>query len=181
MDCSPPGSSIHGIFQARVLSRWKLQRKDVCLWGHSEDCVLRDWSGPHSAIWKELPEKERTCEEMSAEIGLEVESVKVWQKWGYHLHIWILTCLKPAIFLGFWLTNFFFSLISIMKRKDSWPFVLNFICFLPVAFLACSFNGTFYCLYQKCWCFLQNLQVPGQCFLGCLSQVWCLAWGRDIQ
>ena len=99
--------SRHSKLASKRLGRWKLERKDVCLWGHSEDCVLRDWSGPLSAIWKEFPEKERTCEEMSAEIGMEVESVKVWQKWGYHLHIWILTCLKPAIFLGFWLKNTF--------------------------------------------------------------------------
>ena len=146
INCLCPWYSVHKVIShpdrhskhaSKRLDRWKLRRKDVCLWGYSEDCVLRDWSGPLSAIWRELPEKERTCEEMSAEIGMEVESVKAWQKWGCHLHIWIPTCLKPAIFLGFWLMNTFLFQFDFyhLRPKDSWPFVPNFICFLPVAFL----------------------------------------------
>ena len=32
MDCSPPGSSIHGIFQARVLEWGAIAFSDVCIW-----------------------------------------------------------------------------------------------------------------------------------------------------
>ena len=180
----------HSKHASKRLDRWKLGRKDVCLWGYSEDCVLRDWSGPLSAIWRELPEKERMCEEMSAEIGMEAESVKAWQKWGCRLHIWIPTRLKPAIFLGFWLMNAFLFQFDFyhLRPKDSWPFVPNFICFLPVAFLAykipflfwLALLMEFFTVYIKSVVFY-NSEVPEQCLLDCLSQVWCLAWGRDVQ
>ena len=54
MDCSPPGSSIHGIFQARVLE-WgaiafskntaiEKKKKDVLLfWSLDYDSVTRQW------------------------------------------------------------------------------------------------------------------------------------------
>ena len=32
MDCGPPGSSVHGIFQARVLERVAIAFSDVTIW-----------------------------------------------------------------------------------------------------------------------------------------------------
>ena len=56
MDCSLPGSSVHGIFQARVLE-WgaiAFSKKNICFIDYSEafDCV------DHNKLWKILQEME---------------------------------------------------------------------------------------------------------------------------
>ena len=38
MDCSPPGSSIHGIFQARVLEWGAIAFSDICLYS---DAIIK--------------------------------------------------------------------------------------------------------------------------------------------
>ena len=46
MDCSPPGSSIHGIFQARVLEWGAIAFSEDCDWGElNEGVVLWDLWG----------------------------------------------------------------------------------------------------------------------------------------
>ena len=43
MDCSPPGSSVHGIFQAKVLE-WGAITFSVI---HANPCLMRSWVLPH--------------------------------------------------------------------------------------------------------------------------------------
>ena len=47
MDCSLPGSSIHGIFQARVLEWGAIAFSDVLI---SDEHVIRIYSSPKSAV-----------------------------------------------------------------------------------------------------------------------------------
>ena len=49
MDCSPPGSSVHGIFQARVLE-----------WGAIAFSVMRTYYGPNPGILKAKQKKKKT-------------------------------------------------------------------------------------------------------------------------
>ena len=46
MDCSPPGSSVHGIFQAKVLEWGAIAFSDTCIYSpsNSEGVVLINWS-----------------------------------------------------------------------------------------------------------------------------------------
>ena len=48
MDCSPPGSSVHGIFQARVLE-----------WGAIAFSVMRTYYGPNPGILKAKQKKKK--------------------------------------------------------------------------------------------------------------------------
>ena len=45
MDCSPPGSSVHGIFQARVLE-WGAITFSVCSTRRRERVFTRNWKEP---------------------------------------------------------------------------------------------------------------------------------------
>ena len=67
VDCSPPGSSIHGIFQARVLE-WGAIAFSISLWpnltsihdywkNHSFDSILGPLSKTHSNLRGRIPSK----------------------------------------------------------------------------------------------------------------------------
>ena len=80
MDCSPPGSSTHGIFQARILewiaisySRGSFQPKDPTLLS----CIswIGRWVLYQLSHWKNAKKGRQTCKEVSAQ-----EKSKVFMK-----------------------------------------------------------------------------------------------------
>ena len=54
MDCSPPGSSIHGIFQARILEWVAIFYSRVSSWPRDQTCVscTGRWILNHCATWE---------------------------------------------------------------------------------------------------------------------------------
>ena len=54
MDCSPPGFSIHGIFQPRVLEWGAIAFSDTNLYGVTNTIYIKD-KGTHSKNLKRVP------------------------------------------------------------------------------------------------------------------------------
>ena len=54
MDCSLPGSSVHGIFQARVLEWGAIAFSDTNLYGVTNTIYIKD-KGTHSKNLKRVP------------------------------------------------------------------------------------------------------------------------------
>ena len=54
MDCSPPGSSVHGIFQARILEWVVIFYSRVSSWPRNQTCVscTGSWILNHCASWE---------------------------------------------------------------------------------------------------------------------------------
>ena len=55
-DCSPPGSSVHGILQARILERVASSFSNVCVYIHTHICK----GFPGSSVVKSLPPMQET-------------------------------------------------------------------------------------------------------------------------
>ena len=58
MDCSPPGSSIHGIFQARVLEWGAIALSNIHVYNnHSNYCFhVMVWSSTHALLCSDIPD-----------------------------------------------------------------------------------------------------------------------------